>query len=57
METLSPEELEALREEAISRLDEEAKKGAEKFGKLEFIVRVGMEEIIGERLKAVGECQ
>ncbi len=56
METLSPEELESLREEAISRLDEEAKRGAEKFGKLEFIVRVGMEEIVGERLE-VGECQ
>ena len=55
MEILSPEELETLREEAISRLDEKAKKGAEKFGKLEFIVRVGMEEIVGERLK-VGEC-
>ena len=52
METLSSDELDALREEAIGRLDEKARKGAEKFGKLEFIVRVGMEEIVGERLKA-----
>ena len=56
METLSPEELESLREEATGRLDEETKKGAEKFGKLEFIVRVGMEEIVGERLKAA-QCR
>ena len=53
IETLSLDELETLREEAISRLDEEAKKSAEKFGKLEFIVRVGMEEIVGERLTAI----
>ena len=56
MDTLPQEELESLREEAIGRLDEEAKNSAEKFGKLEFIVRVGMEEIVGERLK-VGECR
>ena len=55
METLSQDELEALREEAIGRLDEEAKRSAKKFGKLEFIVGIVMEEIVGERLKA-GEC-
>jgi hypothetical protein len=52
---LSPDELDAQREEAIGRLDEEAKRSAEYFGKLEFIVGIMMEEIIGERLKA-GEC-
>ena len=56
METLSPEKLETLREEAIGRLDEEAKRSAEKFGKLEVLVRMEMEEIVGERLK-VGECR
>ena len=56
MKTLSPEELETLREEAIGRLDEEAKKNAEKFDKLELLVRMVMEEIIGEQLKA-SQCQ
>ena len=50
METLSPEELEALREEAISLLDEETKKDAEKIGSFEVIVKMEMEEIVGERM-------
>ena len=56
IETLSSDELEILRREAIGRLDEETKEDAEKFGKLEVIVRMKMEEIIGERLK-VEECR
>ena len=52
MKTLSPEELDALREEAIGQLDEETKKNAEKLGNLEVIVKMEMEEIVGERLKA-----
>ena len=56
METLSPEELEALREEAISQLDEEIKKNGKKVGNIELLVRMEMEEIVGERLE-VGECR
>jgi len=56
METLSPEELETLREEAIGQLDEETKKNAEKIGQLEVIVKMVMEEIVGERLTAE-QCQ
>jgi hypothetical protein len=52
METFSQYELQTLREEAIGRLDEETKRSAEKFGKLEVVVRLGMEEIIEEKLKA-----
>ena len=52
MKTLSPDELEILREEAISQLDEKTKKNAESLGNFEMILRMGMEEIVGERLKA-----
>ncbi len=55
METLSPEEMENLREEAIGRLDKETKKDAEKVGNIEVLVKMEMEEIVGERLEA-GEC-
>lgn len=55
METLSTEELETLRKEAIGRLDEETKKDADKIGNFEVLVRMEMEEIVGEQLK-VKEC-
>ncbi len=56
METLSPEELDALRKEAISQLDEEIKKNGKRVGNIELLVRMEMEEIVGERLE-VGECR
>ena len=46
MKSLSQEELETLREEAISQLDEKTKKNAESLGNFEVIVRMGMEEIV-----------
>lgn len=52
MKTLSQEELETLREEAIDQLDEKTKKNAESLGNFEVIVRMGMEEIVSDRLTA-----
>jgi hypothetical protein len=52
MKTLSPEELETLREEAIGQLNEKTQKNAKKIGNFEFLVRIGMEEIVGEQLKS-----
>jgi hypothetical protein len=52
MKTLSPEELETLREESIGQLDEKTLKNAKKIGNFEFLVTIGMEEIVGEQLKS-----
>ena len=52
MKTLSQEELETLREEAVGRLDEETKNNGKKLGNIDVIVKMEMEEIVGERLTA-----
>jgi len=56
MKTLSPEELETLREEAIDQLDEKTLKNAKKIGNFEVIIMMGMEEIVGEQLTAA-QCR
>jgi hypothetical protein len=56
MKTLSPEELETLREESIGQLDEKTLKNAKKIGNFEFLVTIGMEDIVGEQLKSA-QCR
>ena len=50
MKNLSFEELESLRQEVLSHLDEETKKNAQSFNTLEIIVKTGIEDIIKQRL-------
>ena len=56
MKNLSFEEIESLRKEAVSHLDEETKRSAQSFNTLETIIKAGIEEIIGERLTAA-QCR
>jgi len=50
MKNLSFEEIESLRKEAVSHLDEETKRSAQSFNTLETIIKAGIEEIIRKRL-------
>jgi hypothetical protein len=50
MKHLSFDEIESLRKEAVSHLDEEIKKSAQLFDVIETIIKAGIEEIIKNRL-------
>lgn len=48
--TLSPEELETLREEAVGQLDEETRRSAESLGSSEMLIQLQIEEIVGKKM-------
>jgi hypothetical protein len=50
MKHLSFDEIESLRKEAVSHLDEQTKRSAQSFNVLETIIKAGIEEIIKKRL-------